>query len=76
MEKWKDECDRKFSNFWLGWVTPIQGRKEITDFIEKVRQEAIMEVIDEIPGIDGNYGGNFSINDLYEIKQHLKSKFL
>lgn len=49
--------------------------KGIEDFIEKVRQEAIMEVIDEIPDgeIDEFTGDSVT---LLPLKDQLKSKFL
>lgn len=75
MEKWKEELHKLYprpaepSSFWE------MGMKGIEDFIEKVRQEAIMEVIDEIPDgeIDEFTGDSVT---LLPLKDQLKSKFL
>lgn len=42
---WKEEFNKKFSNFWMGWVTPVQGKKELEDFISK---EIIEKIIEDI----------------------------
>ena len=72
MEKWKEELYKLYpqpaepSSFWE------MGMKGVEAFIEKVRQEAIMEVIDEIP--DSVDFSNPTMGKTH-IKDQLKSKF-
>ena len=71
-KEWKEELHKLYprpaepSSFWE------MGMKGVEAFIEKVRQEAIMEVIDEIPD-----SVDFSNPDMGKthIKDQLKSKF-
>ena len=72
MEKWKIEFDLRFKN----WKEdPIFWSNDIKFFIEKVRQEAIMEVIDEIPDeVEFLHGVPVSMPKA--VKDQLKTKFL
>ena len=78
MEKWKEEFDEKYGNITF---TPsseheafLQIAPDVKAFIEKVRQEAIMEVINEIPDgeIDEFTGDSVT---LLPLKDQLKTKF-
>jgi hypothetical protein len=41
-----------------------------------IETEIIEKLIEEIPGTDGNYGNNWNSNDLYDLKQQLRDKWL